>query len=268
VDRWALRLPYVGRPPGAAAYGPPVPTAGESTMDRAPQLLGSLEEGGRIVSMERESRRTSGVSAVTVAVRGFVRTAAGEPVAGARAFLSGTGHSSVTDREGAFAMLDVTPARYQLSFTHPRFDTLDVVGPVVEIDARDSAQHVLTMPTGDDIARSVCAARMSQPAHTPATHTLLYGYVRDGASPAVVADATVRATWRLSRPRGPTVGVRSQSIEVESDGTGRYQLCGIPTDAPFTIRVSRGARRGAERRIDALSSTVIRVDLELPKGRI
>jgi hypothetical protein len=267
VDRWALRLPFVGQPPAAATYGAPVPTAGESTRDRAPQLLGSHEEGGRIVSMEEERRRprTAGASAATVAVRGFVRTTAGGPVAGARAFLSGTGYSSVSDAEGAFAMLEVTPGRYQLSFTHPRFDTLDVVGPVVEIDASDSAQHTLTMPTDADIARSVCVSGLS---HPPTSHTLLYGYVRDGTSTAVSPDVRVRATWRVTAPRGPTVGVRNETAEVQSDASGRYQLCGIPSDTPFTIRASAPARRIAERRIDALLSPVTRVDLQLPKGRM
>jgi hypothetical protein len=265
VDRWALRLPLVGQPPAAAPYGAPVPTAGESTMDRAPQLLGSHEEGGRIVSLESEERRPSSARTVTTAVRGFVRTVAGEPVTGARVFLSGTGHSSVTDREGAFAMLDVPLARYRLSFTHPRLDTLAVVGPVIEIDASASAQHTLTMPTDPQIARSACGMMQND---SPTTLTLLYGYVSDGMSPGVVPGATVRAAWRLTLPRGPTVGVRTRSLETQTDASGRYQLCGIPVDTPFTIRVSQGARRGAEQRIEALSSPVKRVDPQLPKGRI
>jgi hypothetical protein len=262
VDRWALRLPLVGRVPPASVYGAPVPTAGEVGGNRTGQLLGIHEEGGRIVSLEPQRPRTPSAPAVTVAVRGFVRTAAGQPVVGARAFLSGTGHSSVTDREGAFAMLDVAPARYRLSFTHPRFDTLGIVGPVVEVDASGSGQYVLTMPTDDEIARQVCASTKTDP--TSSLVTLLYGYVRDGSSPAVVPNATVTAAWRLALLRGPTVFVRNQSLEAQSDASGRYQLCGVPDDTPITVRVSRGTRRRLEQ-LDPPAAPVNRFDVQLPR---
>jgi hypothetical protein len=265
VDRWALRLPLVGQPPPRSVYGSGVPVAGELPPERTTELLGTHEEGGRIVSLEAQRPRTPSAPTVTVAVRGFVRTASGEPVPGARAFLSGTGHSSVTDREGSFAILDVTPARYRLSFTHLRFDTLGIVGPVIEVDAKGTGEHDLTMPTDEEIARSACSVAGAEPSGQPAT--LLYGYVRDGSSPAVVPEATVTVGWRLATPRGPTIGVRNQTLEVQSDATGRYQLCGVPREMQLTVRATRGTRRGQEQRIDALLSPVSRLDVELGRGR-
>ena len=262
VDRWLLRLPLVGAPPPASVYGSGVPVAGELPPERTTELLGTHEEGGRIVSLDTKRPRAASVPTVTVAVQGSVRTAEGTPVPGARAFLSGTDHSSVTDREGRFAMLDVPAGRYRLSFTHPRFDTLGIVGPVVELQATATAEHQLTMPTDEQIARTVCqaAGREGQ------SLTLLYGYVRDWSSPAVVPNATVTIAWRSPLVRGPTVGVRNEAFEVESDATGYYQVCGVPREIPLNVRAIRETRRGAERRVDPLVSPVTRFDVEVGRA--
>ncbi len=264
VDRWLLRLPLVGRPPPASVYGSGVPVAGELPSERVTELIGTHEEGGRIVSLDTERPRAAPPPTVTYAVQGSVRTADGVPVPGARAFLSGTGHSSVTDRDGLFAMLDVTPGRYRLSFTHPRFDTVGVVGPVVEVHVTSATEHQLTMPTDEQVARSVCERQSGGAASQPPT--LLYGYVREGSSPAVVPNATVTVTWRALIARGPTVGVRQAALEVETDATGYYQLCGIPRDTQLTIRATRGTRPGAEQKIEAIGSPVTRRDVAAGRG--
>jgi hypothetical protein len=264
VDRWALRLPLVGRPPPRIVYGSGA-VAGERSVERARELLGTHEEGGRVVSLESKRPRASNASTTTVAVRGWVRTPVGEPVPGARAFLSGTGHSSVTDREGSFAMLDVTPARYRLSFTHARFDTLGIVGEVVEIDANGTSEHQLTMPTDDEIARSACGVGEADGSRQ--APTLLYGYVREGSSPAVVPGAVVTVAWRVATPRGPTVGTRNEAREAQSDGAGRYQLCGVPREIQLTVRATQGLKRGLEQRIGPFTLAVNRVDVALARTR-
>jgi len=263
VDRWLLRLPLVGQPPPTSVYGSGVPVAGELPTERATDLIGTHEEGGRIVSLDKERPRTPAPPTVAYAVQGAVRTADGAPVPGARAFLSGTGHSSVTDRDGQYAMLDVTPGRYRLSFTHPRFDTIGVVGPVVELQVTGATDHQLTMPTDDQMARSVCERQ--EGAAASEHPTLLYGYVREGSSPAVVPNATVTVAWRALIARGPTVGVRNETLEVESDATGYYQVCGVPRDLQLTLRATRGTRRGTEQRIDPIGSSLTRRDV--PTGR-
>lgn len=262
VDRWALRLPLVGLPPPPSAYGAGVP--GVFRPERVTELIGTHEEGGRIVSLDSERPRPPARPLTTVTVHGTVRTAGGAPVPGARAFLSGTGYSSVTDRDGLFAMPDVPAGRYRLSFTHPRFDTLGIVGPVVDLHATATAAQSLTMPTDDEIARAACAAN---PADSGEERTLLYGYVRDGSSPAVVGGATVEVSWRASIPRGPTVGVRNEAMEVESDATGWYQLCGIPRDVPLTLRATLGSHRVTEQRIEAIAAPVTRLDVPLGRAR-
>lgn len=264
VDRWLLRLPLVGPPPPASVYGSGVPVAGELPPGRATELIGTHEEGGRIVSLAKERPRTAAAPTVAYSVQGSVRTADGTPVSGARAFLSGTGHSSVTDRDGLFAMLDVKPGEYRLSFTHPRFDTLGVVGPVIELHVTGATEHQLTMPTDEQVARSVCQAH--EGAVAGQAPTLLYGYVREGSSPAVVPTATVTASWRVPIARGPTVGVRTESFEVQSDATGYYQVCGVPREIPLTVRAMRDSRRGTEHKLEPIGSPVTRLDVRLGRG--
>ena len=264
VDSWAMRLPLVGKPPAQSPYGAGVPVAGELPVERTTELLGTHEEGGRIVSLEAERPRRPSAPTITVAVRGAVRSASGEPVAGARAFLSGTGHSSVTDREGQYAMVDVPVGRYRLSFTHARFDTLGIVGPVIDVHADGAREHELRMPSDDEIARSACEAKDTEASAHP---TLLYGYVREADSPAVVPDATGTVAWRVSIARGPTVGVREQTLEVQADASGSYQVCGVPRDIQLSVRAARGSRRGADHRIEPISLPVTRVDVPLARGR-
>jgi hypothetical protein len=265
VDRWALRLPLVGEPPARSAYGTELPVAGQAPSKRVRELLGVREEGGRVVSLESQRPRAPSASTTTVVVRGSVRTPRGEPVPGARAFLSGTGHSSLTGADGGFVIPDVAPARYRLSFTHPRFDTLGIVGDVVEIDADGTGDHQLTMPTDEQIANAACTLPDAQRADQPAT--LLYGYVREGSSPAATPRATVTVAWRIANPRGPTVAVRSQTLEVESDATGRYQVCGVPRETQLIVRATHGTRRGPDQRLDPLTSPVTRRDVALSRAR-
>jgi hypothetical protein len=265
VDRWALRLPLVGPPPAQGGYGARLPGAGGALSDRTPDLLGIHEEGGRVLSLESHRPRSSNASTATVSVRGSVRTVGGDPVPGARAFLSGTSYSSVPDAEGNFAILDVPQARYRLSFTHPRFDTLGVVGQVIEVDANGTGEHQLMMPTDEEIARSVCVRQGAQRSNAPVA--LLYGYVRDGSSAAGVPAATVTVSWRAAIARGPRVGVRTQAVEVQSDTSGFYQVCGVPREIQLTARATKGTRRGVEERIEPLRPPVNRVDVTLPSGR-
>ena len=162
-------------------------------------------------------------------------------------------------------MLDVTPGPYRLSFTHPRFDTLGIVGPVVDVDARTPSDHVLTMPTDEQIVRAACAVNRSSV--TDGGPSLLYGYVRDGSSPAVVAGAAITVAWRSVATQGAAVAVRTESLITESDADGQYQLCGVPTDVKLTVRVSRQSRQSAEIPLGPLGTVVSRFDVELPQAR-
>ncbi len=264
VDKWALRLPLVGERRAPQPYGAANPVAGE-LVQRGTELLGVHEEGGSIVSLESRDTPRRARPSRRVAIRGVVTTPEGDPVPGARAFLSGTSHSSVTDREGHFAMLDVTPGPYRLSFTHPRFDTLGVVGPVIEIDGRTTSDHVLTMPTDEEIAHGACALEEASWGSEPPS--LLYGYVRDGPSPAVVPGAAITVAWRNLQPQGAAVAVATESLVTESDADGHYQFCGVPMDVKLTIRVARRSRQSLDIPLGPLGSVVSRFDVELPTAR-
>jgi hypothetical protein len=97
--------------------------------------------------------------------------------------------------------------------------------------------------------------------------TLLYGYVRNASTPAVVAGATVTVSWRKPTARGPAIAVATASVETESDAEGHYQLCGVPTDVQLTVRVALESRQSRDVPIEALGSVVTRLDVDLPKGR-
>jgi hypothetical protein len=263
VDKWAMRLPLVGERRGPQPYGAASPVTGDIAQ-RETGLLGVQEEGGRIVSLEAEGATRRSAPVRRIALRGVVRSQGGDPVPGARAFLSGTSHSSVTDREGSFTMLDVTPGSYRLSFTHPRFDTLGIVGPVIDVDTRSASDLVLMMLADEEIATAACAGVESPANHGP---SLLYGFVRDGPGPAVLSGATVSVEWRNLRKQVTGVAVAEQSLATESDADGRYLFCGVPTDVKLTIRVDGQSRHSADIPLGPLHEAVSRFDLALPRSR-
>lgn len=261
VDRWALRLPLVGLPPAAA----PVPGVDPGAA-RQRQWLGIHEEGGSLISLEADP--TGHVTSETqgAIVRGSVRTATGEPVAGARAFLSGTGHSSITDHDGAFVMQGVSAGRYRLSFTHPRLDTLGVMAPVAEISADGQGDHRLTVPADDEITRQVCAARGDTTVNRRTT--LLYGYVREAGSGSLVRGAKITIRWQRATVSAASVEVRTQTLTTESDAAGQYFICGIPPGLSVTVRATLpGTHRRGEQPVGPLDAPVTRLDVEVEGGR-
>ncbi|HZO19403.1 MAG TPA: carboxypeptidase-like regulatory domain-containing protein [Gemmatimonadaceae bacterium] len=261
VDRWALRLPLVGMPPAAAPVPGVDPAAG-----RHRRWLGTHEEGGVLISLEADPSSQIKPESRGAIVRGSVHTAKGEPVAGARAFLSGTGYSAVTDDDGSFVMRDVSAGRYRLSLTHPRLDTLGVMAPVVEISADGQGDHRLAVPADDEIARQVCAARGDTTVNRRTT--LLYGYVREAGSRAVVQRAKITIRWQRATVSAAGVEVRTQTVTTESDAAGQYFICGIPPGLSVTVRATLpGTRRGGEQPVGPLDAPVTRLDVEVEDGR-
>lgn len=263
VDRWALRLPLVGIPPAAGNYGA-VP--GVAPVARQRQWLGTHEEGGVLISLEADPSSQIESESQGAIVRGSVRSATGEPVPGARAFLSGTGHWSLTDNDGGFAMRNVSAGRYRLSFTHPRLDTLGVMAPVVEVTADGQGDHRLTLPADDEIARQVCAGRGDTAVNQPAT--LLYGYVRQAGSREVVPQAKITVSWQRATVNAAGVDVRTQTLATESDAAGQYFICGIPAGLRVPVRATLpGTRRRGEQSVAPLDGSVTRLDVEVEGAR-
>lgn len=255
VDRWALRMPLLAPKQRAAVYGAPVP--GQEGLPSAAgyELSGSHEEGGRVVSLEPPSpvgRRT----AATSDVRGQVTSADGQPVPGARVFLSGTSHAAVTDSAGRFALANVSAGTYRLSFMHARLDTLGIVADAVQIEARDTASHTLRMPTDHDIARAACTD-----ARGDSTATLVYGVVVDGATPQPVPHSRLLVSWRQSAPSGSAVARRPTSLEVTAGADGLFQVCGVPRDVPVDLVPVRDGQRGRQIRVAPGDAIVRRVDV-------
>jgi hypothetical protein len=121
------------------------------------------------------------------------------------------------------------------------------------------------MPTDDGIARAACVA--AEGSLTDAEAGLLHGYVRDGASPAVVPGAAVTVAWKNLQTQGTAVVVNTKSLVTEADAEGYYQLCGVPTDMKLTVRVARQSRQSLDVPLGPLGGVVTRFDVELPRAR-
>jgi len=154
----------IGRPDGGVLDLEVVIQAGESVQ----AVVGLPGEGGvpavdiessRVgtVVPDREDAAGSGEKGPPGTVKGrVVDVESGEPVAGARIFVSGAAREAQTDENGAFAV-DVSPGTYSLSVIHTDYSTRTLDGLHVEAGKTVTADVQLT-PADVELADFVVTA--------------------------------------------------------------------------------------------------------------
>ncbi len=151
-------------------------------------------------------------------------------------------YRAVTDATGAFAFDSVAPGRYLIGFKHARLDSLGIDPPTRMIDVSDAAAQpvlALAVPSAQSVAAALCGELFENAG-------LLLGRLlaADDASP--VRQATVHARWvelvvDSGRLKRETHEARSGVGE-----TGRYVLCGLPTNVTVLVSVGDDAESDGE----------------------
>lgn len=220
VRRWWIRMPALGR-------------RGHEDV-----LLAVREAGGEVVDVWGHGISRS--EAVPRAViTGVVKTSStGAPVPEATVFLSGTQHQSMTDANGRFILADVSPADYQISFTH---SGLAVLGrgwraQTVSVGAGDSVTLELAMPSETEVVALIC------PDQDPGREMLLAGVVRSSSGRAA-ADVPLEVAVRSYGRRFSGLTQTDGGARVTTDGQGRYRACGIPLHSVVEVSVAGGTSR-------------------------
>jgi len=151
------------------------------------------------------------------------------------------GYRAVTDSLGAFSFDSVAPGRYLIGFFHARLDSLGIAPTTRIIDVGDDAvQRVITLAVPS--ARSVAAALCGAPNENTG---VMFGRLlaADDASP--VKQATVHARWGELVVDAGRLKREIRTVRFEVGETGRYVLCGLPTNV--TVLVSVGDADDVER---------------------
>jgi hypothetical protein len=176
---------------------------------------------------------------------------AGRPLGGASVALARTAFTTVTDSEGRFRFEHLPTAAYHVVFEHPVLDSVIGVEPTrsVYVGAGRPAEIVLAVPPRERMRSRMC------PGIGPGD-PIVGGMIRSAISGAEVAGAVVTISWRPS----PADSTHLARVDVTSDATGRYVLCGAPTGRSIEVRASDGAAA----QVDAARlarGALVRVDL-------
>jgi hypothetical protein len=161
-----------------------------------------------------------------VSVRGVAfDSLRGEPLRNAFVAVVGGPPNTVTDTLGRFHFDSVVPGTYSFAMQHPLLDSLGFPGlstRVTVVDGRDEVR--IAIPSFATLWSTACGS-----ATVPKEAGFVYGSVRDAASGAPVANATVTVAWtEVLFEKASGVTQRHWNLDSRSDSAGGYALCGVP----------------------------------------
>lgn len=224
-----------------------MPTAALSTDFRGGRqiiLAGIREVGGEVDRIQDQAGRTV-LEAARATLTGVILDSTGiAPLSGARVELAGTRLDAITDSVGAFRIPEVSEGVYAVAFSHPEVPALGGLPEPAEVEltAGNVTSIRLVFPSISEILAAACP----EP-RRPDGSAVLTGMVRDGETGTALAGATVRVLWTDLRFRATEVvggsggrwrtmaGMGEQGLEGQSDETGRYLICSVPSDFPLRL---------------------------------
>jgi len=168
------------------------------------------------------------------------------PLAGAEVSVIGLDRSARTDATGHWFLDSVPAGRWRLAFTHPSLDAARLTAPVqvVEVIAGEQTDAALGTPSEAALYARFCAEPR------PTGTGMLLGAATIDERPA--AGAAVRVLWReWALVPGAEPEERTRDATLTLDGSGRFSICGVPTDRLLTVAgTSEGRQSRRELRLE------------------
>ncbi len=158
------------------------------------------------------------------------------PLANATVVLVERSRYVTTDARGRFQIDSVPDGHYTIGFLHPVLDSLDLQAPVVAIDVTSGHRTVVTLSTP---GREAAYARLCPGVYATEVGVVV-GRVRDVDDESWLADATVATDWAEFTLAAGRVARHDIRAVARTNRDGVYRLCGVPTDAPLTVRAEFG----------------------------
>jgi hypothetical protein len=176
-------------------------------------------------------------------IRGIVYDSliVGGPLVGAVVELVEIGRSTETDARGVFRLDSIPPGRYHLAFSHRSLGAVGFVPPdrLITVGAGIDLSVYLATPSGNAIYQRLC------PGPREGKTGVVLGTVREAATDSALAGTEVRGDWTETTLTQTAGAVRRpRMVRAAVDQTGRYQLCGIPSDVPILLRLISGPVQG------------------------
>ena len=252
VGRWVIRMPVIREHRVTDATG---------VHERTVHSLHALHEaGGDVVAVLGERRLARAPARITGTVFDSTR---GQPLAGARVYVSGTSLSAISDDSGAFVLEGVPAGDHAVAFLHPRLDSLATVAPAVTVGVAgaDTVHVALAAPSWTTLVRTSCGDTLASGTGA------IVGWVRSAGNDQPLADAEVTILWSDPRAAPPARRIR---IDVVTDRAGMFRACGVPASAGVRTVIGAWDHAPAELRVRVRAGELTRIDRTLPRepGRI
>lgn len=163
------------------------------------------------------------------------------PLAGARVELSGTRSWAISGEDGTYRIDHPNAGRYQLTFAHPRLDSLGIgLEPLpVELVRGEATSAELAIPPLREVQARLCGAEADPAA------AIVVGRVRGPDGEGIEGIRVVLEWERFNMTGGHTmdVGRTTTGEEAVTGPGGRYHACAVVLDRRVTVRA------GDERRL-------------------
>ncbi len=204
VSDWVIRMPVLVEARGNAPFGGVDPVVGFRETGGTAQLLDLAPTNRAIVA---------GVVYDSIL---------GRPLAGVEVSLGGSAYRATTDSAGVYQIETSTQGSFLITTSHPRFAALGIEpkGSATLTRGRTATADIAT-PSAVTLLQSCAATTIDS-----TSRTMLSGVVRDSAGRAM-------AGTRLDLSWGPNAARR---LAVQTDGEGRYRICGLPSDGDIWFR--------------------------------
>ncbi len=220
IARWHIRMPLL-------AAGTPMARGLRGLMDAA--RVASIDVAGGDVFVARRGTDTLWARPLPVVAGVVTDSATGEQIAGARLRLRESGRTVVSDSAGAFSFGAMLPGQYTLLTNTPSLDSVGAVSGLLLPVTETMSSVAVRVPNAFRVLPAVC--RLSADSVAALGHVgVIRGTVtRDSALMDSSAIAVV-VQWRDGADSA------TRTLRTVVDEVGRYRFCGLPMQAPITVR--------------------------------
>ena len=226
---------------------------------------------GALASLEAQSppaipsaRRSVAPASTLGRIEGVVfDSLAKHTVSGATVWVAGTTVSTSSDSKGHYALDSIPLGRQAIVYSAPAFDSagLPAMGRSVNIRAGIDSVMNLASPSLRTLWTTLCKYRVANGKDSG----IVYGTVTDGDTKARLVKAPAVFKWFDMNKREKRVSFAELENRAESDSTGTFYACGLPTDVSFNVRAYGNKAASGEIEYSLGERSVTRLDFIVSK---
>lgn len=169
--------------------------------------------------------------------------------------------TSISDDAGHYHFADLPNGRYAIGFQHDALNALGLDSPLRAFEL--GADSSITMDLGIQSGVRVRTERCGKDAGGP-SEGMLTGFVLDAVHDAPAVGAKVELNWiETVLQRGGFRTVPKTLVATITDD-GRYLACGVPSDAPIDVVVTRAGARNVTGQVTIPLGGAMRQDFVMP----